>query len=50
LTWGTLNGAKALGFSDQLGSLEKEKTPGINLITPSTPDGLEPLTQVKKIC
>jgi len=29
LLWGTLNGAKALGFDKQLGSLEPGKTPGI---------------------
>jgi len=29
LQWGTLNGAKALGFEKELGSLEKGKRPGI---------------------
>ena len=33
LTWATLNGAKALGFDDRLGSFEKGKTPGIIHIT-----------------
>ncbi len=33
LSLATLNGAKALGFDDILGSFEKGKTPGINLIT-----------------
>ena len=33
LKWGTLNGAKALNFSNQLGSLEVGKKPGINLIS-----------------
>ena len=50
LTWGTLNGAKALGFSDRLGSLEKGKTPGINLITQTSPDRLNHLAQIRKIC
>jgi cytosine/adenosine deaminase-related metal-dependent hydrolase len=31
--WGTINGAKALGFDDCLGSLQKGKKPGLNLIT-----------------
>ena len=30
--WATLNGAKALGFEDDLGSFEIGKSPGINLI------------------
>lgn len=50
LTWGTLNGAKALGFDHQLGSLEKGKIPGINLLTLTTPDRLESSAQVQKIC
>ena len=33
LQWATLNGAKALGFDHLLGSFEKGKVPGINLIT-----------------
>jgi len=33
IKWGTLNGAKALNFSNQLGSLEVGKKPGINLIS-----------------
>ncbi len=32
LKWATLNGAKALGFDEQLGSIEKGKTPGLNLL------------------
>ena len=32
LQWATLNGAKALGFEDELGSFEKGKQPGIVLI------------------
>ena len=33
IDWATINGATALGFDDQLGSLKKGKTPGLNLIT-----------------
>lgn len=32
LKWATINGAVALGFADELGSLEKGKSPGILLI------------------
>jgi cytosine/adenosine deaminase-related metal-dependent hydrolase len=33
LTWATLNGASFLGFDKELGSIEKGKSPGLNLIT-----------------
>lgn len=33
LKWGTINGAKALGFDSAIGSFEVGKKPGINLIT-----------------
>ena len=32
LTWATINGAKALGFADSLGTIEIGKTPGLVLI------------------
>ncbi len=32
IKWATLNGAKALGFDAQLGSIEKGKKPGLNLL------------------
>ena len=33
LQWATINGAKALGFDDQLGSFEVGKKPGLNLLS-----------------
>ena len=33
LQWATVNGARALGFEDKIGSFDKGKNPGINLIT-----------------
>jgi cytosine/adenosine deaminase-related metal-dependent hydrolase len=33
LLWASLNGAQALGFDQILGSFEKGKKPGINLVT-----------------
>jgi aminodeoxyfutalosine deaminase len=33
LKWATLNGAQALGFDAEIGSLEVGKTPGLNLIS-----------------
>ena len=33
IEWGTLNGAKFLGISDEKGTIEEGKTPGLNLIT-----------------
>ena len=35
LKWATLNGAKALGFDENLGSLEVGKSPGIVLLEDS---------------
>jgi cytosine/adenosine deaminase-related metal-dependent hydrolase len=34
LKWGTMNGAKAIGLDDTLGTIELGKSPGLNLITP----------------
>ncbi|HEX2605775.1 MAG TPA: amidohydrolase family protein [Flavisolibacter sp.] len=36
LQWATLNGAEALGFGALLGSFEKGKRPGVNLLDPDT--------------
>jgi cytosine/adenosine deaminase-related metal-dependent hydrolase len=40
LQWATLNGAEALQFEEDLGSIEVGKTPGINLLT--NLDGVSP--------
>lgn len=34
LKWGTLNGAAFLGIDDKFGSIEKNKKPGLNLLSP----------------
>ena len=42
LQWPTINGAKALEMEDVLGSFEKSKKPGVNLID-------EKLNSIKKV-
>lgn len=50
LEWATLNGAKALGFDDDLGSIEVGKTCGINLLYDLNEKGeLDNATKVKKL-
>ncbi len=53
LQWGTLNGARALGFEAGLGSIEAGKTPGLNVLKNivSTPSGwkLTTDTQVQRL-
>jgi imidazolonepropionase-like amidohydrolase len=34
LQWATLNGARALGFENELGSIEIGKKPGLVLVSP----------------
>jgi len=46
LTWATLNGAKALGYEDDLGSIEVGKVPGLNLLSE---DGITSKTKVKRL-
>ncbi len=49
LRWATLNGAEALGFADELGSIEKGKKPGLNLLNLSTDLNLATDTKVEKL-
>lgn len=49
IRWATLNGAEALGFEKELGSLEIGKTPGLNLLNLDNDFLLKPDTQVKRL-
>ena len=48
IKWATFNGAQFLGF-EKLGSIEKEKTPGLNLITNIVSQKLNANSIIKKI-
>lgn len=50
LRWATLNGAEALGFDEQLGSLDVGKRPGLNLLDLDSSLQLKQDTQVSKLC
>ncbi len=50
LQWATLNGAKALGFDNELGSIEKGKTCGLNLLYDlNINNEMGPDTKVKRL-
>lgn len=49
LEWATLNGAKALGFEQDLGSIEVGKTPGLSLLNLGEDLKLTASTTVQKI-
>lgn len=49
LTWATKNGAEALNFSS-LGTFEKGKRPGVNLISKATMEKLLPESEVRRLC
>jgi cytosine/adenosine deaminase-related metal-dependent hydrolase len=49
LKWATLNGAKALGFEDELGSIEVGKKPGLNLLNMTESLTITNETKVKKL-
>ncbi|MBI3510494.1 MAG: amidohydrolase family protein [Bacteroidetes bacterium] len=48
LTWATKNGAEALKMND-LGTFEKGKKPGVNLLSGVTPEKISPEAKVKKL-
>lgn len=49
LQWATLNGARALGFEKDLGSIEPGKTPGLLLLNLEPDWLLRPTTQVQRL-
>ena len=49
IKWATLNGAKFLGIDKDFGSIERGKTPGLNLITDTKGLELTPRSEVKKL-
>lgn len=49
LRWATLNGAEALGFADELGSIEVGKKPGLNLFNLDKDLKLSAGTKVEKL-
>lgn len=49
IKWATLNGARFLGIGDAYGSLERGKTPGINLLTHTRGLELTPDTEVVRL-
>jgi cytosine/adenosine deaminase-related metal-dependent hydrolase len=49
LRWATLNGAEALGFEADLGSIETGKTPGLLLLDLKSDFQLDASTQVRRL-
>lgn len=49
IAWATLNGARFLGIDKRYGSIEKGKTPGLNLITETKGLEITSQSQVKKL-
>ena len=47
--WATLNGAEALGYEDEIGSIEVGKTPGLNLLDIDDDLKIRQSTQVVKL-
>jgi len=49
IRWATINGARFLGIADAYGSLERGKTPGLNLLTNTRGLALTPDTEVVRL-
>lgn len=49
LKWATLNGARALGFEEDLGTIETGKKPGLNLLNLGKDRQLKASTRVRKL-
>ncbi len=49
LRWATLNGAEALGYEDELGSFDKGKRPGVNLLSMGPEMALGPDAEVRRL-
>jgi len=51
LSWATINGAKALRFDDEIGSIDVGKSPGLNLISPFDFTNMKPFpnSRVKRL-
>lgn len=49
VTWATINGAEALGFDDELGTIEIGKRPGLNLITHNPDFQLDQTSTSRKV-
>jgi len=49
LRWATLNGAEALGYENEIGSIEVGKTPGLNLLDLEEDLKIRTNTQVVKL-
>ncbi|MGK6350511.1 amidohydrolase family protein [Parapedobacter sp. DT-150] len=49
IKWATINGAAFLGITETYGSLEKGKTPGLNLLTSTDGLAITPDTTIKRL-